>query len=88
MIESDEPNLCAESDRASTPYRDLARRPSKFKKPAGFRLAGFLIIWHRPTLEGPCGPTTIGAGGLNCRVRDGNGWNPTAMGARNLIPMR
>ncbi len=45
-----------------------------------------LIMWHRPTLEGPCGPTTIGAGGLNCRVRDGNGWDPTAMSATNLIP--
>ena len=45
-------------------------------------------IWRCPTLEGPCGPTTIGAGGLNCRVRDGNGWNPTAIGARNLIPVR
>ena len=43
-------------------------------------------IWHRPTFEGPCGPTIIGAGGLNCRVRDGNGWDPAAMGARNLIP--
>ncbi len=46
------------------------------------------IIWRRPTLEGPCGPTTIGAGGLNCRVRDGNGWNPAAMIARNLIRSR
>ncbi len=43
-------------------------------------------IWRCPTLEGPCGPTTIGAGGLNCRVRYGNGWNPAAIGARNLIP--
>ena len=58
------------------------------KSPPAFAWRACLIIWHRPTLEGPCGPTTIGAGGLNCRVRDGNGWNPTAMGARNLIPMR
>ena len=42
------------------------------------------MIWHCPTLEGPCGPTTIGADGLNCRVRDGNGWNPAAIGARNF----
>ena len=48
MIESDEPNLCAESDRASAPYRNLARRPSKFKKPAGFRLAG-LFDYLAPT---------------------------------------
>ena len=25
--------------------------------------------WRRPTLPGPCGPSTIGAGGLNGRVR-------------------
>lgn len=37
---------------------------------------------------GPCGPPIIGAGGLNCRVRDGNGWDPAAMDARNLIPYR
>jgi hypothetical protein len=49
------------------------------------RRASVYLIWHRPTFEGPCGPTIIGAGGLNCRVRDGNGWDPTAMGARNFI---
>src|ERR1700736_5222916 len=27
----------------------------------------------------------MGVGVLNCRVRDGNGWNPAAMTARNLI---
>ena len=36
----------------------------------------------------PCGPPIIDAGGLNCRVRDGNGWNPAAISARNLIPNR
>src|SRR5579884_657133 len=67
------------------------RRRQKHNKPAGQRRpTGSLlrIIWRRPTLEGPCGPTTIGAGGLNCRVRDGNGWNPAAMIARNLIRTR
>ena len=47
-----------------------------------------LLIWHRPTFERPCGQTIIGAGELNCRVRDGNGWDPAAMGARNLVPER
>jgi len=55
---------------------------------ASLRGGLIVIIWRCPTLEGPCGPTTIGADGLNCRVRDGNGWNPAAIGARNLIPMR
>lgn len=36
---------------------------------------------QRPTLAGPREPTTIGAGGLNGRVRDGNGWGPASMGA-------
>src|ERR1700677_1447474 len=43
-------------------------------------------IWRRPTFEGPGGPTISEAGGLNRRVRDGNGWDPAAMGARNLDP--
>src|SRR5690606_36914903 len=38
-----------------------------------------LLAWQRPTLPGPCGPSTIGAGGLNGRVRDGNAWIPSAI---------
>ena len=34
--------------------------------------------WQRPTLPGGCPPSTIGAGGLNCRVRDGTGCTPAA----------
>ena len=34
---------------------------------------------RRPTLPGPFGPSTIGAGGLNFRVRNGNGWFPAAI---------
>ena len=34
---------------------------------------------RRPTLPGPLDPSTIGAGGLNFRVRNGNGWDPSAM---------
>ncbi len=34
--------------------------------------------WQRPTLPGDCSPSTIGAGGLNCRVRDGAGCTPAA----------
>ena len=36
-------------------------------------------IRRRPTLPGSLLPSTIGAGGLNFRVRDGNGCDPTAM---------
>ena len=58
------------------------------QKARGLKNRGLFVhlIWRRPTFEGPCGPTIIGAGGLNCRVRDGNGWDPAAMSARNLIP--
>ena|GEM_PF-5327995 len=34
-------------------------------------------VWRRPTLP-PCG-STIGAEGLNFRVRNGNGWDPFAV---------
>ena len=35
--------------------------------------------WRRPTLPEPCGSSTLGAGGLNGRVRDGNAWFPSAI---------
>ena len=50
------------------------------KKPAGV-VAGFLLelIGRCPTLPHTCACSTIGAEGLNYRVRDGNGWDPLAM---------
>lgn len=36
-------------------------------------------IRRRPTLPGNLFPSTIGAGGLNCRVRNGNGCDPAAL---------
>ena len=44
--------------------------------------------WQRPTLPGPCGPSTIGAGGLNGRVRDGNAWFPSAIVTKRDLAMR
>ena len=38
--------------------------------------------WQRPTLPPTCG-STIGAAGLNFRVRDGNGWDPCAVVTRH-----
>ncbi len=38
---------------------------------------------RRPTLPGGLPPSTIGAGGLNCRVRNGNGCFPAAMATGN-----
>lgn len=43
-----------------------------------------LSAWQRPTLPGPCGPSTIGAGGLNGRVRDGYAWNPSAIATKQI----
>ena len=42
-----------------------------------------LRAWQRPTLPGPFGPSTIGAGGLNGRVRDGYAWNPSAIATKH-----
>ena len=36
--------------------------------------------WRRPTLP-PVAGSTIGAGGLNCSVRDGKRWSPAAVAA-------
>ena len=43
-----------------------------------------LVIRQRPTLPGTHVPSTIGAGGLNFRVRNGNGCDPTAITTGNL----
>ena len=42
----------------------------------------WFFAWQRPTLPGPFGPSTIGAGGLNGRVRDGYAWNPSAIATK------
>ena len=42
-----------------------------------------MCAWQRPTLPGPFGPSTIGAGGLNGRVRDGYAWNPSAIATKH-----
>lgn len=45
--------------------------------------SSLVVAWQRPTLPGPCGPSTIGAGGLNGRVRDGYVWNPSAIATKH-----
>ena len=44
-----------------------------------------LEIRRRPTLPGGLPPSTIGAGGLNFRVRNGNGCGPTAMATEIFV---
>ena len=46
-----------------------------------FRKIGRVSALNRrlPNLPGRFQPSTFGVWGLNCRVRDGNGWNPPAI---------
>jgi hypothetical protein len=49
------------------------------KAPVTFRFGAFsFLIGRRPTLPHTRACSTIGAEGLNYRVRDGNGWDPLA----------
>ncbi len=41
---------------------------------------------RRPTLPLALTSSTIGAGGLNCRVRNGYGCDPSAIAAENRAP--
>ena len=68
-----EPNVSAggardEAETGGKRQRGVAQRP----------LFG-CEIRRRPTLPGTIVPSTIGAGGLNFRVRNGNGCDPSAM---------
>ncbi len=64
-----EPGMCARLERNT---------PQGNKKARTIRSGLFNEIRQRPTLpHAQC--STIGAGGLNFRVRDGNGWNPSAI---------
>ena len=50
------------------------------------RLDGlFALTWQLLTFPGPCGPSIISPGGLNFRVRDGNGWNPSGIVTRSFL---
>jgi hypothetical protein len=53
------------------------------KKPLSSYQQWSICAWQRPTLPGPFGPSTIGAGGLNGRVRDGYAWNPSAIATKH-----
>ena len=66
------------SGRAA-PTAHRCEGPDKKRKPQRVRW-GFRIIKsrRRPTLPRRCQRSTIGAGGLNFRVRDGNGCDPSA----------
>src|SRR5262249_58986924 len=56
------------------------RRPAA-KYPGAGRQEKIPAATYSPTRR-PC--STIGSEGLNCRVRDGNGWNPFDVATGNL----
>src|SRR5207302_6083799 len=66
-------------------------------RPARQKQRGRPLLWtpssakntrRRPTLPGGLPPSTIGAGGLNCRVRNGNGCDSAAMATGTLLSTR
>ena len=63
--------------RRNCPQNALERGPEA-------PLAAFEIR-RRPTLPGTLVPSSIGAGGLNCRVQNGNGCDPAAIATENRL---
>ena len=54
------------------------------KKACQISLAGPFETRQRPTFPLPHGSSSIGLGGLNFRVRDGNGCGPSGMATGNI----
>ena len=57
--------------------------PFKTKKQTDFSVR-FLFMLALPIFPGRLQPSIFGAGELNCRVRDGNGWTLTAINTNYL----
>src|SRR4051794_39728733 len=60
-----------------------AETPENEKEPP-HGAARLLKDRRRPTLPGPCKPSTIGATGLDCSVRNGKRYFPRAIATGNL----
>src|SRR5207302_8580342 len=71
------PHPISSAPACAGPYPYTRKRPPK--EPLLLRR-----IRRRPTLPGGLPPSTIGAGGLNFRVRNGNGCDSAAMATGNL----
>ena len=58
------------------------KQPAKIQK----RIQAGCKDWcrHLPIFPGRFQPSILGASGLNCRVRDGNGCTPTAIGTDSM----
>src|SRR4051812_450354 len=70
-------------------HKRAALGSDKAKSPGNlFEGRGFLnLIGRLPTLPHTRACSTIGAEGLNYRVRDGNGWDPLARITQNRIEL-
>jgi hypothetical protein len=55
------------------------------KNPLIFRPAGLFVTRQRPTFPLPHSSSIIGLGGLNFRVRDGNGCGPSSNATGNYL---
>ena len=77
------PALCEEALRLGRILAEMA--PAEPEVHGLVALMGLVTnkkAWQRPTLP-PSSGSTIGAAGLNFRVRDGNGWFPCAIVTRH-----
>ncbi len=74
--ENEQPRRAKHVDEHSTAQR---------KKPVLFRAGFFDLTGRLPSLPHTCACSTIGAEGLNFRVRDGNGWDPLAKVTQNSL---
>ena len=81
-MEGGSPNL--PEGRAGKEREEKKKQPAKIQK----RIHAGCKDWcrHLPIFPGRFQPSILGASGLNCRVRDGNGCTPTAIGT-DYIPL-
>jgi hypothetical protein len=77
---------CHVDQGTCAPTTTGVRQYAKKAAPEGDLLLG--EIRRRPTLPGSLLPSTIGAGGLNFRVRYGNGCDPSAMATEICCQLR
>ena len=79
-MEGGSPNL--PEGRAGKEREEKKKQPAKIQK----RIHAGCKDWcrHLPIFPGRFQPSILGASGLNCRVRDGNGCTPTAIGTDSM----
>ena len=78
---------CGQDLHRKTPHESTgtAPLPAVKRRWGASRLPICCEIRRRPTLPGRLHPSTIGAGGLNFRVRNGNGCDPTAIATETFM---